>query len=375
MDSQLVPKQGGENQANGDSHRSDRLRNIITLSNIKSVVPIISNSFYIDEVLRNEEKITDLIPKRPEDIDEDMTINEQLTKLWAHEIDYPMTDDHNLARVAQYYQVKKDSSDVAKEDYLAFLNSYLLEINKNELDRQTVVRRLKADARTLPLAEIVHELGYSKLPPNEDPLEILANVQFPVYITTSYHDFLERALKNAKRVPKTQVIFIEGTEYEDEARENEHYPIPEIKPTAAEPVVYHLFGLEKYPGSLIVSEDDYMKFLVSVVTDTDTQHPIVPLRLRRAITSSHLLLLGYHLKDWDFRVLFRFIMEMRKTNKEVVKPGICIQIPPKKQVQTLVDYLRRYFNLKQFDIEWKYSRAFTQELWDVWEGQLPHEYE
>jgi hypothetical protein len=33
----------------------------------------------------------------------------------------------------------------------------------------------------------------------------------------------------------------------------------------------------------------------------------------------------------------------------------------------------RYFNLKQFDIEWKGPLEFTHDLWAIWEGQLPHE--
>lgn len=367
MDSQSSGISGGGLLA------SDTLRNIITANNVKNVVPIISNSFYIDEVLCREEKITKLIPVQAEEVDDDLTISEQLTRIWAQHIDYPMSDSYNLARVSQYYQVKKDSSIVAKEDYLGFLNSYLLNINANEMHLQNTVRRLKADARAIRFSEILHQLGYSKLPPKEDPLELLAKVQFPLYVTTSYHDFLERALTEAGRPPKTQVIFWEeGVEYDD--LEDHHRQDPIIRPTAAEPVVYHLFGLENYPGSLVISEDDYMKFLVSVVTDTDMQHPIVPQKLREKVSAGHLLLLGYHLRDWEFRVLFRFIMEMRKKrSSETVKTGICIQIPPKHEATSLVDYLRRYFKPKQFEIEWKPSMNFTKELWDVWESQVSHE--
>jgi hypothetical protein len=367
MDSLSSPASGGGFLA------SDTLRNIITVNNVKNVVPIISNSFYTDEVLCREQKITTQIPKLAQDIDEELTISEQLTRIWAQSIDYPMSDEHNLARVSQYYQVKKDSSIVAKEDYLGFLNSYLLNINANENQLQNTVRRLKADAQGIRLSEILNQLGYSKLPPMEDPMELLAKVQFPVYVTTGYHDFLERALTEAGRPPKTQLIFWEeGVEYDD--LEEQHRQDPLIRPTAAEPVVYHLFGFENYPGSLVISEDDYMKFLVSVVTDTDMQHPIVPQKLREKVSSGHLLLLGYHLRDWDFRVLFRFIMEMRKKRSfETVKTGICIQIPPKNEVTSLVDYLRRYFKPKQFEIEWKRSMDFTRELWQVWESQVSHE--
>ena len=377
MDSQSAPMPNGGKPASSESRPSDTLRNIIKSSNIRNVVPIISNSFYLDEVLRNEQQIMGLNSEAAEDIEEELTIDKYLTRIWAHKMapPYPMTDDHDLARVAQYYQVATESGTVAKAEYLGFLNSYLLDINANDIQLQNTVRRLKADAQSLHLSEILSQLGYSKrLQSNEDPLQLLANVQFPVYITTSYHDFLERALTEAGRPPKTQLIFWEDGMEDELEVEDAHRQDPLIKPTAAEPVVYHLFGFENYPGSLVISEDDYMKFLVSVVTAKETDHPIVPPKLRERVSSGQLILLGYDLRDWDFRVLFRFIMEMRKSKGlETLKTGICIQIPPKQEVLGLVDYLRRYFKPKLFDIEWKKPLVFTKELWEVWEGQLSHE--
>jgi hypothetical protein len=222
----------------------------------------------------------------------------------------------------------------------------------------------------MSFSEIVRGLDSPQFPEGtDDPLLTLARIPFPVYITTNPHDFLERALSYVNREPRTQVIFWEpGREYDD-AITAKHYPDPSFNPTATNPAVYHLFGLENYPGSLVQSEDDYMKFLVSVVTDTDTQKPVVPHRLRRALASSHLLLMGYHLRDWDFRVLFRFILNYR--HSEVAKQGICIQLKPKKENQQILKYLRRYFNMKQFEIEWKSSKEFVQELWHVWKDHQP----
>jgi hypothetical protein len=164
------------------------------------------------------------------------------------------------------------------------------------------------------------------------------------------------------------VFWEPGREYDDAVLAG-HYPDPTYNPTVMNPAVYHLFGLENYPGSLVLSEDDYLKFLVSVVSDIDTQNPIVPTRLRRALASSHLLLMGYYLRDWDFRVLFRFILNYRQS--ELAKQGIYIQLKPKSEDPHLLDYLKHYFNMKKFDIEWKSSDEFVQILWEVWKGQQP----
>ena len=346
-----------------DRSKSDLLEKIISLNIIDKVVPVVSNSFRIEQIFRDENKPSSLIHEVSEYDDEGQTIEEQLTKEWAGEIHYPMGDVHNLARVAQYYQVKIQDSDMAKREYVRFLKTYLLDINAEDHKYKDVARNLRAETWAHSFSEIVRELGYPRFSDGiEDPLTLLAKMPFPVYITTSHYDFLERALiREGQKKPRTEVI-----QWED--RKNDEPNISHPEPTVTEPVVYHLFGMENDPrSSLVLSEDDYMKFLVTVVSDTDTQNPIVPNRLKRYLASHHLLLLGYHLKDWDFRVLFRFILNYRIAKSG--KKGIFIQLMPKKGDRNLVEYLQDYFDIERFEISWKSSERFIQELWDAWKGQ------
>jgi hypothetical protein len=357
----MVLKQRPERSGNEDTARANLLNKIISL-NVEKIVPIISNSFRIEQIFCDEGRLTDFFSENPEYDDENLTIDEQLTRVWANDIRYPMSDNHNLARVAQYYQVRNEDSDMAKKEYLEFIKSYLLDISSEDEKYKNVVENLRSEIRSLSFSEIVRELKYPRLPVGmDDPLTLLAKLPFPIYITTSYYDFLERALiKEGNKSPRTQVIPW-GDKKFTEARET--YP----EPTVGQPVVYHLFGLESDPASLVMSEDDYMKFLVSVVADTDTLNPVVPLRLKHALAQSHLLLLGYRLKDWDFRVLFRFILNYRIAKSG--KKGIFIQIKPKRGDQNLLDYLQQYFNVERFEIEWKSSELFIQNLWRAWKGQ------
>ena len=105
----------------------------IIMSDIKAgaVVPIISNSFRVEHIFRDEifcdeddvsEKVAEISPVD----DENFTIDEELTEVWADNIGYPMPDNHNLARVAQYYLIQKEDNYSAKRQYLYFLKDYFL---------------------------------------------------------------------------------------------------------------------------------------------------------------------------------------------------------------------------------------------------------
>jgi hypothetical protein len=102
------------------------------------LVPIISNGFRLDEIFETDAELRKSLQQKPEFYDEVRSIDQQLTKQWAREkVQYPMSDDHNLARVAQYYQVmlglEQDGAQKAKNDYLRFINERLL---KNFQDKK-----------------------------------------------------------------------------------------------------------------------------------------------------------------------------------------------------------------------------------------------
>jgi len=342
------------------STKIDFWEDIMPRINQGIVIPIISNSFSIEQIFRegNEAPVTD---------EEGLTINEQLTAEWANWIEYPMLDKQNLARVAQYFLVEQKDNPQARTKYLEFLKSFLLTIANDDKEYSDLASKLKLQIQEQRFSEIVHQLDYPRFPPgaDEDPLRLLARLPLPIYITTSHSDFLERALDAEGKKPLTQICFWSGIISSAKA---EHRTDPDFTPTVTNPLVYHLYGLEDYPQTLVLSEDDYINFLISMVEDTNTLDPIVPLSLRRALGESHLLLLGYHLPDWDFRVLFRFILKFRRD--EFSPRGMVIQLKPGKKsmenTEKSLDYLRRYFDRKKFDIEWSNAEDFIRRLWNNW---------
>jgi len=324
-----------------------------------TVVPIISNSFRMEQIFRD--------PAVEADADHGyLSIYEQLTQVWADEIGYPAEDGYNLARVAKFFITEQmEDVEVSRAKYLRFLSDFLLHITADDISYQDVVESYQK--REVPFSELVRVFDYPRFPPGiEDPLRLLARLPLKIYITTSYYDFMERALEAEDKKPRTHVIFWEGGKLNSKP---EHLPDPHYEPTYKEPAVYHLFGLEDYPQTLALTEDDYLDFLISVVKDTNTMDPVVPLRLREALAESRLLVLGYNAGDLDFRILFQFIRKFRSA--ELSPRGMLIQPKPgakqSENREKSMDYLSHYFVKNQFEVEWTDPEKFIHYLWGEWD--------
>lgn len=352
-----------EKLAKEASTRTGFWEDIMPRINQGVVIPIISNSFRIEQIFREG---NDVAGESAMVEDEALSIDEQLTTEWANWIEYPMHDKHSLARVAQYYLVEQKDNPQARTKYLEFLKTVLLTIAKEDSEYADLADKLKTQIQEQLFSEIVHQLDYPRFPQGtEDPLRLLARLPLPIYITTSQSDFLERALEAEGKKPRTQLCFWSGV---ISSAIPEHQTDPDFTPTITNPLVYHLYGLENYPQTLVQSEDDYINFIMSMVEDTNTLNPIVPLNLRRALGESNLLLLGYRLQDWDFRILFRFILKFRRD--EFSPRGMVIQLRQDgkrvENVEKSLEYLSHYFDRKKFDIEWNNAESFIRKLWSEW---------
>jgi hypothetical protein len=206
----------------------------------------------------------------------------------------------------------------------------------------------------------------------------LALLPLPVYVTTGHHDFLERALIDVGKHPRVQVcnwFSKEGhpaLEWFDVPPESEK--ALDSRPDPVHPLVYHLYGVEKDPLSLVISEDDYMEFLVRVSEDRNA----IPLGLQRALAQSAILLLGYRLRCWDFRVLCRGIVKKSIEDSKLEKPNLAIQLsPPVLRWEAGTEmpdysgeaqrYLQSYLELSRLSVEWDSTLGFVQKLWQEWE--------
>jgi hypothetical protein len=328
------------------------------------VTPIISNSFRMEEIFREDDELMGWLQKDqvPTFYDEVHTLDHQLAKKWANKFEYPMSDGHRWARVAQYLQV--DPKKTPGTEYLRFLKGELLALGRNKKGYEEKVTQLEPWIDWLNLSDIATDLDYPTFPAGrEDPLLLLAKLPFPVYITTSYSDFLERALLKVGKVPRRQICFYTGKTIKDISKD---LPDSNFNPDPMNPAVYYLFGMEEYRPTLVLSEDDYLDFLMRADGVIGAQNFPSPLSL--AFSNSSLLLLGYSLRDWDFRTLFRLILKFRQETRK--KPGIAIQFKPslgQKNYQARAEsYLKQYFENQKFEIRWTNTEKFIYDLWSAY---------
>src|SRR5262249_50672074 len=144
-----------------------------------------------------------------------------------------------------------------------------------------------------------------------------------------------------------------------------------FNPTVAAPVVFHFHGTGDDLDSLVLTEDDYFEFLINVSRD----HDLIPPRVEKAMTGSSLLLLGYRLDDWDFRVMFHLLASYLEISTS--RTHVAVQVAPvedqapAEQKQKAQDFLNLYFErYKKLDIRiyWGTCQEFVVDLKKRWDG-------
>jgi hypothetical protein len=128
--------------------------------------------------------------------------------------------------------------------------------------------------------------------------------------------------------------------------------------------VFHLFGLDSHPSSLVLTEDDYLQFLVTVSQGEGTDHDSIPDVVRRAISESALVVLGFELASWSFRVLFWGLIKPATLRHKTHRGVACLQVEPSQvEKQYLQAYLKREVD---FEIYWGEMDAYVRQLHRMW---------
>jgi hypothetical protein len=347
------------------------------------VIPVISNSIFYDQIF-DQKRLRAIETKQLPYLEHmresplKFNIEDELAVIWAQQdVDYPLPEQHWLPRVALYDRVINSIDERhAKERYLDWLKQLLLsQTEANTRIKSETIAGLRNELSDRSFTNLACTLGYPRAAdPDQDPVKILAKLNLPIYITTSPFDFLERAIKNAGRKVRTQIFFW--------SEENDGVPAPDptdrdFEPSREEPLVYHIFGHENYLDSMVLNEDDYLDFLTNISKFRDQEKQLVPYYLLGRLRRSSLILLGYRLRDWEFRVMFRGLL--REAVQKSTTKSLAIQIDPIKEpclemsdtVETKIHkYLEKYFGDANFWVEWSTPQNYVVQICNEIEGSI-----
>lgn len=285
-----------------------------------------------------------------------LPLGPRIAQDWAAEHAYPLDDTYDLARVAQFIALKGS-------DKLA----------PKELIKQIIEDKIR---------DLFSNTGRPSFVAPHHHLGILAALPIPVYITTNYDDLLFRALRANNKEPilelcawnflltnsssanyppslSSNIETIEVVEFV----KTRLSPNSKYSPTPATPLVYHLHGHYKYIDSMVLTENDYLDFLVNM----SRNQKLLPLRVKKALTQASVLFIGYSLADPNFRVLFRGLIHPLAENRRL---SVSIQLLPNDIAEpnrpAAQEYLTKYFEDINIKVFWGTAEQFVKTLWNRW---------
>jgi hypothetical protein len=274
-------------------------------------------------------------------------------------------DGDDLLQIAKFKRITDEEikSDASLQiDYLDFVKSRFYYLARDQKVPDHLLKAVETKFDHLRFSEFPDRLGFPNFERTpEHPLLILAGFPFRIYLTTSHHNFIEMALRAAGKEPRMELCrWHEGLERIPSVFETKSVLEPDKKyqPTDKEPLVYHLFGHDDHPESLVLTDDDYLRFLIAISQNRGKDTDPIPKLVRRVMSHSALILLGYELHSWDFRVLFWGVIKSEALNQV----GVSIQV---KRSQLEQRYFERYLQtMANCEVFWGSVEEYTRYLLD-----------
>lgn len=198
--------------------------------------------------------------------------------------------------------------DLANVKPYAALRDYreLLRLGLYDLPRVAFYVELRRDPAFLmqQLRTILDDTAYKPSP----VLRTLARLPFRLIVTTNYDNLMEKALDYVGVEYRRVVQPVGG--FDEKTRRDLN---DELAEWGDRLVLYKIHGSFLHPdgnpgegaGELLVTEEDYIRYL----TIANVQGRGVPNIVAGLLKASTILFLGYSLEDWDFRTIFKSLIE------------------------------------------------------------------
>lgn len=293
--------------------------------------------------VRNGQFIPILGPELGEDL---FGGTREMSSRLAEKHGFPLAehDRADLAKVTQYLATHHDR--IFAQDEV-----------QNQFLRQ-VAERVGTGGAAKSLPELL-DLGLARCKQDPDhPYNVLAKLPATIYVNASQEPMLARALKASGRSPEV----VSGA-WRPGGKEVPRAPQPKVEtPTPETPWVYHVFGIFGKRDSMVLTEDDFLDYLIATSTLN-----LMPTRVRGALPQNSLLFLGFRLDDWRFRVFFRMLMTIEGLQTANSYRHVGVQVNPEEHsladVQRARRYLESYFGgVPPISIFWGTATDFLREL-------------
>lgn len=286
---------------------------------------------------------------------------QDVARRWADASHFPMSRQafHSLPHVARYLATMQSTM-------------YPPSLLERHLREEIWLRhrdKLQGQPPETSLGELISAIGRQRRQADAtDPYKVLALMGAEVYINANPDDLLFDALGEAGRKPRRAISTWNDQidRYDDRFLQHVDW-----RPSRDEPLIYHLFGHLALPESLVISEDDYLDYLVWVSQQRKQgkDSSEIPTRIRGAWRMNALLFLGFEIDDWIFRVLLQSISSCGSGGRGRRFKSVAVQMNPdqspyldyERACRYLKKYLDRFHNLNLY---WGTAQDFVRDLWD-----------
>ena len=182
----------------------------------------------------------------------------------------------------------------------------------------------------------------------------LASMPFHLIINATPDCLFVEALKANKKTPE-----IDWYNFRRGVREIE------VKGTTDKPFVYYLYGHTKDPDSLVLSENDLLDFLVSVISKT----PPIPTYLSSEFSdkNNNFLFLGFGFRNWYLRILLHVLQAGNRMGRSFALEELVDEKDSHFQNAVVFfqnEYKIKFFNEKLGNFVKELKKKYNEEVGD-----------
>jgi hypothetical protein len=200
---------------------------------------------------------------------------------------YPPTK--NFSRVTLDYELNIENDLAQRDNALLPLPGYPVASKNAAVDLRTKGR--------MQLANVVRAAVSVKKKPSP-ALRGLAQLNFPIIVTTNYDSLFRDALIEAGKKPIT--------EYYTPGRPGKDID-PSDDPTSEKPFLFKIHGCESNASSMVLTDEDYIDFVLGM-SEKEGMNP-VPQTIFYRMSKWPTLFIGYSLQDYNLRLLLKTLRQ------------------------------------------------------------------